>query len=810
MKRLVYYLLITAMVLLMIVVLVLGTGVWHVGSKLPQRQGIATLSGLKGPVTVAFDERGVPHIEARNEADLYRALGYVHAQDRLFQMEILRRLARGELAEILGPKLLDTDKLFRTLGLRAHADQAVKKLDPQQPATRALLAYLDGINQFQATHSRPVEFELLGIQPRPFTPQDTLAVSGYLAYSFAAAFRTEPMLTYVRDQLGADYLRVFDLDLKPQGVLSVASSQTSAQAKVQLSNADWHSLARLGELSLDALTLAGVPQYEGSNAWAVSGARTRSGKPLLAGDPHISFSAPAVWYEAHLKSPGFELYGHYQALNPVALLGHNQAFGWSLTMFQNDDVDLVAEKVNSANPKEVWYHGQWVELQTREEIIAVKGAPSVTLNVQRSPHGPIINQAFTDSLPTTPVAMWWAFLETENPVLDAFYELNRATTREQARQAVSKIHAPGLNVVWANAGGDIGWWAAARLPKRPAGVNPNFILDGSSAQSDKPGFYDFSNNPQEENPARGYIVSANHQPAARNGVSVPGYYNLPDRAQRLNALLQADVTWDVHNSQALQLDDRTDYGPRLLKPLLPLLQTSAANDTERELVTQLAQWDGRHHIDSVAATVFNQFIYELARLAMADELGAALFKNLLRTRALDQALPRLAADADSPWWDQRETAQRETRADIVKQAWQSTLAHLTQLRGATGAAWRWGQLHTLTHGHPLGQQKPLDRLFNVGPFAAPGGRELPNNISLPVGPAPWAASYGPSTRRLIDFSEPGKALGINPVGQSGVLLDAHYEDQARTYIQGGYQPMHLETRDVAQHVRSTLTLQAQP
>ena len=201
----------TFMVLLLLLLLATAGLAWYVHSKQAQRSGQVTLTGLQAPVSVRFDERGVPHIEAGNEADLYRALGYVHAQDRLFQMEMVRRLARGELAEILGPKLLDTDRLFRTLGIRAHADTVVAKVDKTTPAYRAVEAYLDGINQYQASHPAPIEFDILGIPKRPFTPEDSWSVTGYLAYSFASAFRTEPVMTAIRDKLGASYLTVFDL-----------------------------------------------------------------------------------------------------------------------------------------------------------------------------------------------------------------------------------------------------------------------------------------------------------------------------------------------------------------------------------------------------------------------------------------------------------------------------------------------------------------------------------------------------------------------------------------------------------------------
>jgi len=784
--------------LALLVLIAVGLGARYLYQKLPERSGQVDLQKLGADVVVRFDERGVPHISARNELDLYRALGYVHAQDRLFQMEMVRRLAKGELAEVLGPKLLEVDKLFRTLGLRQHAQKMVAGLDRKDPANRALLSYLSGINQYQETHRAPLEFDALGITPQPFTPEDTYAVAGYLAYSFAAAFRQEPVMTFIRDKLGPDYLRSFDLGWHPEGVVTPLA---------QLNDGGWRSLNRLAAVSLQATELGGIPLLEGSNAWAISGRRTESGSPLLAGDPHIAFSAPAVWYEAHLSSPDFELYGHFQALNPTALLGHNHDFGWTLTMFQNDDIDLIAETVNPQNPQQVWHQGAWVNLTTRTEQILVKGAEPVQVTLRSSPNGPIINDAFKDSLGATPISMWWAFLTTENPVQQAFYELNRADTLEKARNAASKIHAPGLNVVWANAEGDIGWWAAALLPQRPAGVNPAFILNAAKGEADKKGYYAFRFNPQEENPARGYILSANHQPQPASGVPVPGYYNLPDRAQRLDALLSApDTRWNSAEARKLQLDVTNNYGPRILQELLPVMAAVVTDANERAFMEPLTKWDGAYTPESIAATLFTQLMYELAKGAFADELGPVQFDNLLRTRALDHALPLLVADANSPWWDDVSTPAKENRFEIVRIAWSNTIKHLQGLYGTSLLDWTWGKTHTLTHNHPLGRQKPLNYVFDVGPFSVPGGRETPNNFAYSLGPAPWAVTYGPSTRRVIDFADAAQAVGINPLGQSGVWPDRHYSDQASAYVAGEYLPMWLDSKDVLAHTRSTLTL----
>ena len=790
---------VVAIILAVVALIASGVTVWYLHSKQPVREGNIRLKNLKGVVTVIYDNRGVPHIRAQNESDMYRALGYVHAQDRLFQMEILRRLARGELAEVFGPDMLASDKLFRTLGLRARAEQYVANTDRNSPAYQALLAYLDGINHYIANRKPPLEFDALGIPKRAFTPQDTFAVLGYMAYASAAAFKTEPAMTYVRDKLGPQYLQIFDINWHPEGILQHDEDDALGQL-------DWNALNQLAEVSHKALSTAGIPMLEGSNGWVIHGTRTLSGKPLLAGDPHHRFAIPSVWYEAHISNPNFQLYGHFQALNPMAMLGHNFDFGWTTTMFQNDDVDLIAETTNPANPNQVLYQGAWVDLQSRNDIINVKGAEPVKITLRTSPHGPIVTDAFAESLGKAPVAMWWTFLQTENPLLQAFYELNRADTRAKARNAASKIEAPGINILWANAKGDIAWWAAAKIPQRPDGVNPSFILDAAKGEAEKQGYYFFAFNPQEENPQRGYIVSANQQPQPPSGVPVPGYYNPPDRARKLNTLLSDPHPWSAKETEALQLQDSNDYALRLLKHLLPALKAVITEPDELAFLQPFEKWQGDYSPDIITPTLFNQLMYELAHAAMADEMGEAQFNNLLQTRLMESALLNLAQDPQSPWWNNVNTPATETHLDTIRTAWGNTMAHLRNMHGSSLLAWRWGKNHTLQHMHPLGQQKYWGWLLNVGPFAVSGGRETPNNMSHDIRKAPWSVTFGPSTRRIIDFSNPAAATGVSPLGQSGVPYDKHYDDQAGLFAASMYGRMYLDEADISKNTESTLTI----
>ncbi|NDY93024.1 penicillin acylase family protein [Ideonella livida] len=794
--------------------LVLMTLTLYLQGKRPQRDGELELPGLQAAVQVRYDELGVPHLQARHEADLYRALGYVHAQDRWFQMEMQRRLARGELAEVLGPKLLDTDKLFRTLRLREHADRMAARLDPASPAGTALQAYLDGVNHCVAHCPLPLEFDLLGLPRRPFTAADSYSVIAYLAFSFANALRTDPALTFIRDHLGERHLAPFLPPEDPLGALGRPQARRGAAqpvlARPALPAADHPALARLGELVEQASALSGVGLFEGSNAWVVGGSRTRSGKPLLAGDPHIGFSVPAVWYEAHLQAPGFELYGHFAALLPMALLGHNTDQAWSLTMFQNDDMDLVLEETDPARPGWLRHPDGWRPTEESTSRILVKGAPAVDLVLRRGPHGPLVESALPPgTAPSRPVALRWTLLETDNPVLEAFYRLNRASTLQEAREAAQGVHAPGLNILWAHARGDIGWWAAAKLPQRPAGMRPSLMLDAARGEARTLGWLPFSDNPQEENPARGYIVSANHAPASP--WPLPGYYAGPHRVRHLDAALATPGrVWDAQAARELQLADGNGYAPEFIARALALLEAAPLEPQERRLLEQLGRWDGRHGVDSVEATLFNQWFHEIATSLFREPLGEAQLGLLLRARILEDALLRVLEDPTSPWWDRRDTPAVERPAERLSQSWRQALRHLETTFGAQAETWTWGRAHTLTHGHPLGRQAPLDRLFNVGPYGVPGGRETPNNFSYPVGPAPWKVQNGPSTRRVIELGDPTGAWASNPVGQSGVWGDPHYADQALAHAQGRQARRHLAAEDVQAHTHHTLSLRPAP
>ena len=494
-----------------IVLLAAVAGYVYLQTAKPVYSGVQTMRGLKAEVEVLYDNYGVPHIYAQTAEDAYFALGYAHAQDRLFQMEMLRRAASGRLSEVLGKKLLPVDRLFRTLGINQFAREHAKKFLSSDTSDfqKAALSYQKGINAFIHTGKTPLEFSIIGIPKTDFNPEDIYLAVGFMSFGFAEGIKTDPVLEKIKSDLGEEYLKVLAVQT-PNDAVRIKSHQGPVK---QLDKDPL--ITSIGQ----ALEKIPVPLWSGSNGWVIAGSRTASGMPILANDTHIGFGQPAVWYEAHLEYPGFSFYGHHLAGVPFALLGNNQFCGWGLTMFENDDTDFFTETVNPENANQVKFKDEWENLASREEVIKVKGEKDVVLNVKSTRHGPIINSIMEDVVPSSStISLSWMLNHLTNYSLQAAYQLNHAASFDDARTAATLFSSPGLNVMYGDAAGNIAWWAVAKLPIRPVHVNSKFFLDGSSGKDEYLGFYDFTKNPQAINPPWGFVYSANNQPDSVDGI----------------------------------------------------------------------------------------------------------------------------------------------------------------------------------------------------------------------------------------------------------------------------------------------------
>ncbi|PAU88893.1 penicillin acylase family protein [Pseudomonas sp. WN033] len=768
---------------LLAIVLIAGWN-WVQHSAEARRSGQLNLTGLKAPVNVFYDAWGVPHIDASNDLDAYRTLGYLHAQDRLFQMDMLRRIGAGRLSELFGQDSFNTDRFFRTLGISRYARQYAERLQEQsdKPHVQLIKAYQDGINQYIDQGGRPVEYRLLMTRPDYFSTADIAHIMGYMAYSFAEAFKTDALVDHVRGTLGPRHMQ--DLvpgwpDNLPPRVHPAQQAETSLLTPL---------LDQLAEV--ERTVPAGL--FMGSNAWAVSAERSRNGAPLLANDPHIGFSVPAVWYEAHIRTPEHEVYGHFLAGLPFALLGQTRQHAWGLTMLMNDEIDFYRERVNPDNPEQVWAIDRWQRLRVHEEVIKIRGQEDRLVRMRSSRHGPIINDlpGELESLERQPVSLFWTFLDPENDSAEAFYGFAHANNMQEFEAAAALHWSPGLNVVYADVEGNIGMWAIGRLKRWPASSNGFALLNGSSGRDDFLGYQPFSANPRVINPREGYLFSANNPyPNSNPRRILPGYYAPSERAERLAEMLNSDEPFDLARFKAMQLDTQRPQALAMVRDALPLfnehlLRTDLRAPAERAMAI-LGEWDGNFQRSSVGATIFQRWQEKLMEALFADELGPRyeFFRN---TYMAEKSLNSLYWKPASPWWDNRLQPTLDGRQAAIEHAWARTFESLVEQFGIDPNDWTWDRMISLQHIHPLADKTWFGSRFNTDPVIVDGGRETLNNMAFDLGGSSYRVKAGPSTRRMIDLGDLNGTLGINPLGQSGNPFDRHYDNQAELFNAGRY------------------------
>ena len=777
------FLKILAGILVFFVVIIIIFWFW-LKSTAPEYSGEIRLSGLQQPTDIIYDDFGVPHIYAKNAHDAYFALGYAHAQERLFQMEMIRRATSGRLSEILGKDLLPIDKKMLTLSIRKTAVENGRRVFENTDAEfkKQALAYLDGVNAFIDEGTLPVEFTLIGFEPEHFTPEDIYTAIGYMALSFTSALKLEPMTTYIYDKLGDKYLKDLLVD-----------SLSNAQLYDTVSE-----LAFLNDLSGDLQDYLPVPIWEGSNNWVMSPDRSKSGKVLLANDTHIAYSQPSVWFEAHLNYPGFEMFGFYLAGVPFALVGHSHDFGWGLTIFPFDNMDLYREKVNPENPDQYLYAGTWKNFEDEIYHIKVKDGNEVEFHLKKTIHGPVLNEAFDNITETekAPVSFWWALHHIKTTSLEALYEINNAKNMKSFEQSVSLVDIVGLNIVYGDSEGNIAWWAAGRIPIHNPAVNSKLILDGSDSSTIIRGFYPFDKNPKLINPPDGFIGTSNNAPPKVDGILYPGYYYPGYRARRVRELADSQSKWTLEGMERIQTDVKSNRDLRIRNLVLSSVNVEQLQNKGAvypEVMKVFGQWDGQYKVNSTGATIYTSMIYHILKLTMEDELGRNQFKKTVNSMTVRSALETLFFNEDSPWWDNVNTAEKESREQIFTKGLQAALEDLTTNLSPDMNKWQWGKLHTLTHVHPIGRKKPFGKIFNVGPFAKSGGNEVVDKEAFNYnGHGPYKVFSGPALRLLVDFARPGEALSIIPTGQSGNVESPHYADQAEMFVKGKYKVQEMD------------------
>ncbi|MGZ3808492.1 MAG: penicillin acylase family protein, partial [Bacteriovorax sp.] len=686
-----------------------------------------------------------------------------------------------------------SDRLFRTLGLRQNMNEMLRKKSDQHKIDplmwKELEAFYDGVNQFQAKGKLPLEFTLLRITPRPFNVLDGYAFIGLMSFSFAVATTEEPLMTKLRARLGVDLSNELRNELSPFEAKQIEKEKAAALKTKRVVDTDRHY--PVSEILADLEK--GFPLFDGSNGWLLAGKRSASGYPILANDPHITYSHPGVWFEAHLMAPGFETYGHFLSVLPFPVLGHNKERGWGFTMSLVDDMDLYREKLN---PKFKTYEfkGKSIPYRERLEMIKVKGEKTREFVVMETQHGPILDEVFTNSEDKS-MALKWAFLSPENDPLYALFRMGRAKSMEEFKAAVSLGIAPGLNVLYADKK-NIGWWIFGEMAQKSNHTPSDFVLDGSSGLDEYEGTLSFDKKPHLENPPRGLIVSANARPKGLPEApeNLRGDWQPDDRYKSLEEILSKKDVWSVEELKEVQTLSVNLENKLILNELIAGIdfQNLWKKERGRSYLELLKKWDFISDKESLAPSLYYTWCREITKILLKD-LSPEEFNAFSKLANSWNFFKRVVLNPESSWW------RKFDRRKVFTDGFNNALESLRQELGEDSRGWAWGHLHTLEFVHPIGRIRPFNKIFNVGPIEMNGAAHEINNQKPSGYGEGFKIKVGPSTRRIIDFARPEVAFGILPLGNSGHILSPFYKDQIEMFAKGLYREEWLSEKDILAH-----------
>jgi penicillin amidase len=749
----------------------------YLRQSLPQLSGEIELAGIMRPVEVLRDRNAIPHIYAQSLEDAYYGLGFVHAQDRLWQMETSRRIAAGRVSEVLGPAGLEADRFLRTLGIRRVAEANLRHYDPE---TRRLLdAYTAGVNAFLATKPvLPPEFWILRASPEPWTPADSVASAKMMAWDLGGNWRNELLRMQLAKTLSSSRIQEF---LAPY----------PGDSPVKLPDLK----ALYGAMERAPIQVSAQSEGHGSNSWVVNGSRSATGKPLLANDPHLALTAPSVWYLAHLHAPGLEAIGGTLPGIPGILVGRTERIAWGFTNTGPDVQDLYLEKLDAA--------GNYVTpdgarpFTLIEETIRVKGGDTERLRIRISRHGPVISDVSRAALEATPrgyaLAFAWTALAEDDLTLQAALKLARVREWASFVEVGRELHAPQQNVTYADTAGNIGVIAPGRVPVRKPqndlkGLAP---APGWDARYDWAGYIPFDELPRAFNPRSGLIVNANQKivPAGYPH-HITSEWQPPYRAQRITELLLINDTHDRESFARIQ----SDVVSLAARELLPALTaTQAKSDEARDVLQMLAAWDGTMAADRPEPLIVTAWWRELARSLYADELGDA-FRMNWGPRAVFVANVLADRGGQSRWCDDVRTPRQESCDELLAASLERALADLRSRFGKNMSKWSWGDAHAAVHRHrPLSRNAWLARLFDVRvPSAGDSYTVNAGHPEFADAAEPYASRHAASLRAIYDLSDMQASVFIQSTGQSGNPLSPHYRAFSGPWARGEYVPMLTE------------------
>ncbi len=733
-----------------------------VGRAAPPLSGRESLPGLGDSVVVLWDSLAVPSIIATSDSDAFAALGYLHARDRLWEMDLLRHAAEGRLSELFGRRMLAADRAFRAREISAIARARLARSSAL--TKRVAAAYTKGVNAWIATGWRPPELRLLGHVPEPWHPEQSIEIALLEAWDLHS---DNGEIAHARAVATLGAAKAADLFLPyPDSAPIIVEATTGPRVAARE-------------------TPQGEPTATASNSWAIGPAHTRSGKPILENDPHLTLSAPSIWYLAGIHAPGYEIVGVTIPGLPPVVLGHTADHGWGFTNGMIDDVDYVQERITPDTSRYLTIGG-WVPVETVAETIRIKGAdPDVYLR-RRTADGPLVDVGWRADSQTAYAMRWTA--QTPSDELAALVGMARATNLAEFESAIGTFRVPEQNIVYADRSGTIAYDLAGYVPVRRSG-------DGSMPEQGWTGtggwtrFLRVAELPREVDPASGFIVTANNRIVGDAfPIPVRADYDLPYRAQRIWEMVRRDSG----ATAATVADEELDVENVFLRRIKPIVEQAARDDGHPDVADRIAHWDGEMSLQRTEPTLVWSWYRELQALTYDDESP-----NYRPQAPLHQWLFR----GQSPWFDDVRTPQHEDLAVIARWAMDSVLTR--------GTPRVWGTVHTHTEQHPLGSIPLVGALagFDIGPLDLGGGNQTvnvcPSNEFVP----PFHCTEGPSMRHVVDFGDVDGAGGfILPAGESGNPRSRHYRDQTDRWIEGRLWIVPVDVR----RVQATDTLRLVP
>jgi penicillin amidase len=772
----------------------------------PETEGVVQLGNLEAPVEIYRDSYGIPHIYASTEHDLYLAQGYIHAQDRFWQMEFWRRIGSGRLSEVLGESSLDFDRTIRTIGWHRTAAQEVERLSSEELAL--LEAYAMGVNTYLERNKGRLglEFTILGLtgvkyDPEPWTPLNTLTWAKVMAWDLGGNMNAELTRSHIASRLGTTALNSLVIGYPEDYPVIIPHPLTGA------------TIESIPDVVLN-FNVFGEGEGVGSNSWVIAGDRTNTGMPLLANDPHLGIQMPSIWYEIglHCEPLGPEcpvnVVGSSFAGAPGIIIGHNDHIAWGMTNLGPDVQDLFIERLNPENPNQYEYKGNWVDMEIVREEIGIAGEDDpVVVEVRITRHGPIINDIAGGTedewiFGWQPLALSWTALEP-GTLMQSIQILNRAQNWDEFREALSYFDAPSQNVVYADVEGNIGYQAPGRIPIRASG-NGSVPVPGWTGEYEWVDFIPYDELPRAFNPEEGYIATANNAVVSSDFPFflamdwAPGF-----RARRIVNLIEADDSISIDDIKAIQGDSRPEFAQDVMPYLLSLEPTDARL---RDAVELLRNWDGVADRDSSAAALFEALRIKMVDNIFLDEMGEQLQK---RARgSLIVAMGNMLPDEGSIWFDDKTTLEVESRDAILLRALEDAVEELTDTLGRNMSGWRWGDLHRAKfENQSLGVSGigPVEAIFNRGPVPVDGSLATVNNTGYSTS-NPYAVSTVPSYRQIIDLAEFTRSLSMHTTGQSGHPFSRHYDDMIDPWRNIEYHRMLWLRPDIVAVAEAHLTL----